>query len=158
MVQRTCSPLGKHSPPSGILNLVVWHVSQIRINQDLKHQFLEYAFANRGPARDHRPAAVPDKTPPTAPAAFTFTRISASSFLLRWTLATDNVAVAGYLLTVSKLLSLTLPVNLYHGAWLGNTEAILIEGVTAGLYRASLQAVDLAGNIGRTGNVASGRI
>ena len=131
---------------------------QIRTNADATRQFLKYTVANHGPTRDRRPAAVPDRTPPTAPAGLTFTRVSASSFLLRWTLATDNVAVAGYLLTVSKRPDLTVPVLPYMGAWLGNTEAVLIEGMAAGLYYTRLQAVDLAGNYGRAGNVASGRV
>lgn len=84
--------------------------------------------------------------------------MSASSFLLRWSLATDNVAVAGYYLTVSRSPDLAVPLLPYRGAWLGNTEAILIEGVGAGLYYVRLQAVDLAGNYGRVGNVASGRV
>lgn len=35
--------------------------AQIRQSADVTHQFLEYAYANRGPKRDARPAAIPDR-------------------------------------------------------------------------------------------------
>ena len=124
----------------------------------MSRQFLSYAFANRGPLRDRRPAAVPDRKPPSHTTGLTFKRVSGSSFLLRWTLARDNVAVAGYQLTVSTRADFSAPLAPYRGAWLGNTEAIMIEGVRPGLYFARLQAVDLAGNSGPVSKATSGTV
>jgi hypothetical protein len=50
-----------------------------------------------GPLRDALPTAPPDAAPPTAPSGLTLAagHLGINSLMLRWTLATDDRAVAG---------------------------------------------------------------
>jgi hypothetical protein len=104
-----------------------------------------------GPARDGIPTAAADTQAPTAPSALIMqvdSQISLTSIVLRWTLSSDNTAVAGYQLQLVKASTATFTaanaVPGYFNVDVGNTEVLLIEGLTRGQrYHARLRARDL---------------
>jgi fibronectin type 3 domain-containing protein len=106
----------------------------------------EDGAGNRGPitAANPSPIAVLDMTPPTAPTNLTAT-VSGSTVNLAWGAASDNVGVTGYrvLRNGSQVASL--------GA---SARSFSQSPVPAGSHTYGVRAVDAAGNVGPTANVA----
>jgi fibronectin type 3 domain-containing protein len=93
-----------------------------------------------------------DGTPPGLPGTITFTNITATSFTVNWTAATDNVAVTGYRL---RLLDGATQIS---DTALGNVLTNTITGRTSGkTYTVEVRAYDAANNLGsaRSGTVTT---
>lgn len=118
----------------------------------------------------------PDSGPPTAPSSLTMAvgHLGANSIILKWGLASDDRAVAGYSLQLVRTLpadpatgpalftdsALAAPINSevarYINAWVGNAESMLLEALPTGYrYHARLAARDLAGKMGAWSDPAS---
>eukprot|EP00775_Hariotina_reticulata_P008648 gene8648-8829_t len=130
--------------------------SSLRNDEDLRNQLVTYLKKQTGPRRDGLPTAAADRQAPTAPNGLTMqvgTYISRSSIMLKWNLAKDNRAVASYQLQLVRGASATFtPANAVAGYFnvdVGNTEVLLMEGLTRGQrYHARLRARDLSGRAG----------
>jgi chitodextrinase len=95
------------------------------------------AAGNLGPAATVT-IAVPDVTPPTAPASLTAVAASSSQVNLTWAAATDDVGVTGYMLSRNG-------VQIKQLTGLTYSDTGLSLGVS---YTYTVAAVDAAGNVG----------
>mmetsp|Transcript_17951 Transcript_17951/g.38548 ORF Transcript_17951/g.38548 Transcript_17951/m.38548 type:complete len:859 (+) Transcript_17951:175-2751(+) len=122
--------------------------STITGNAERKRNFLAFIRKQHGPARDAISRAAPDTRPPSSPSNLTAVAgPEAGSYYLRWRLAVDNVAVSGYVIRLAKDADFRQIVSGYNSTFVGNTEVLLLEGLTAGTtYYVGLRALDLAGN------------
>lgn len=79
---------------------------------------------------------VVDNTPPTTPTGLTASNVGSSTADLNWTVATDDVAVAGYNIYVDNSLFMTAATN----------SASLVGLAPSTSYAVAVSAYDLAGN------------
>lgn len=119
-----------------------------------------------GPERDNLPTAAADTGPPSVPTGVTMvpgTNLP-NSIVIRWTLSSDDRAVAGYSVQVVRTMpddpttgaslftptNIAMPINAelarFNETWVGNTDVALLEALSNGYkYHMRLRATDLAG-------------
>ncbi|MBF0479019.1 MAG: fibronectin type III domain-containing protein [Candidatus Omnitrophica bacterium] len=92
--------------------------------------------------------APPDTQAPTAPGNPTASNVTAASFTLNWTAATDNIGVTGYKIDIAKDSGFTNFVAGYNNKDAGNVLTTSIAGLSPLTpYYARVRAYDAAGNI-----------
>ncbi len=96
--------------------------------------------------------AVPDTTPPTAPAGLAATAVSATQINLTWNASTDNVGVSGYRVFRCTGASCTTFAQIATSAAASYSDTGLIPSTT---YQYRVQAVDAAGNLSADSNTVS---
>ena len=67
--------------------------------REVQRSIMTYLRRNAGPARDGLPAAAPDNEPPGRPGRPQVVAVQ-EGLVVKWKLASDNVAVLGYTLQV----------------------------------------------------------
>lgn len=89
---------------------------------------------------------VADTVPPSVPLGLTSKGPSVSSFILAWTAATDNAAVAGYRLDVSSVSTFAVLLPGYADLNVGNVLSRTVNGLSAGtVFFVRLRTVDVNG-------------
>jgi len=98
------------------------------------------------------PAAPPDTTAPTAPAALTATAVSTTQINLAWTASTDNVGVTGYQVDRCQGVGCTTFAQIGTSSVTSFSDTGLAAGTT---YRYRVRATDAAGNVSANSSIVT---
>src|SRR3989339_845808 len=101
-------------------------------------------------------ASISSALAPTAPGTPAVSAISSAAFTLSWAASSDNVAVTGYRLDVSRAAGFTSFVTGYNNKDVGNVLSAAVTGLTDGAtYYAGVRAYDADANISSNSAVSS---